>query len=85
MGLPELQRVVEGSTLSPQDKEVWLHALELMDDEQAQVILEAVADDPTELEALTRNVKLKQVAFAHGDRALLDQILEDEAADTSRV
>lgn len=85
MGLPELQRLVEGSELSAQDKDLWLRALEMMDDEQAQAILESVADDPTELEALTRNVKLKQVAFAQGDHTLMEQVLEDEVADVSRA
>ena len=85
MGVSDLQQLVDASSLSQSDKDLWLHALEIMDDEQAQSVLDAIADDPQELEALTRNVKLKQVALASGDHALLDQILEDEVEDLSRI
>ena len=85
MGVSDLQKLVDASSLPEQDKDLWLHALEVMDDEQAQAVLDAVADDPHELEALTRNVKLKQVALASGDHALLDQILEDETEDIYRI
>jgi 2-hydroxychromene-2-carboxylate isomerase len=85
MSISQLQQVVEDSGLSQSDKDLWLHALELMDDEQAQAIMESVGDDPEELEAFTRNLKLKQVAFASGDRALMDQILEEETEEIQRL
>jgi hypothetical protein len=80
-----LQRRIEDSELSEQDKGFWLKILETMDDEQAQMILDSVEDDEHELSALTRNIKLKQVAFATGDDMLLGQILEDEAEEIMSI
>lgn len=71
--------------MSQADKDMWLRTLEIMDDEQAQAVMEAVGSDPHELEEMTRNIKLKQVAFANGDLALLDQILEEETADIAQL
>jgi len=85
MGISGLQQLVEGSNLPESDKDIWLITLEMMDDEQAQAILDSVADDPQELETLTRNMKMKQVAFANGDDALLSQVLEDEKEELARA
>lgn len=76
--MSQLQHLVENSALSAQDKDMWLRTLEMLDDEQAQAIYAAVGNDPHELDTFTRNVKLKQIAFASGDEALLDQILQEE-------
>lgn len=81
MAISELQQFVEQSELSGPEKDLWLRALEVMDDEQAQSVLEAVQSDPGELEALTRNLKVKQVALATKDRPLLQQVLEEEIDD----
>jgi hypothetical protein len=78
MAVSELQEKIEQSHLSDKDKDMWVHALEVMDDEQADAILELVGEDDEELNEMTRNIKLKRVAFASGDGKLLDQILEDE-------
>lgn len=81
MAISELQQFVEQSELSSPEKDLWLRALEVMDDEQAQSVLEAVQNDPGELESLTRNLKVKQVALATKDRPLLQQVLEEEIDD----
>jgi len=60
---------------------MWLHTMEMLDDEQAAAILEVVGEDPHELDELTRNIKLKQIAFATGDEELLGHILETEKED----
>jgi hypothetical protein len=78
MAVSELQQVIEQSELSGPEKDLWLRALEVLDDEQAQSVLEAVQNDPAELEALTRNLKVKQVAIATKDRPLMQQIIEEE-------
>jgi hypothetical protein len=83
MAVSELQQVVEQSELSSAEKDLWLRALEVMDDEQAQSVLEAVQTDPTELETLTRNLKVKQVAIATKDRPLMKQVLDEEVDDIS--
>jgi hypothetical protein len=85
MSISRLQQFVEDSGLSQADKDLWLHTLEFIDDEQAQGILESVGDDPHELEAFTRNLKLKQVAFANGDEALLQQVLDEESDEMTRL
>lgn len=64
---------------------MWLRALEALDDDQAQAIVDSIADDPTELETLTRNIKLKQVALASGDTALLDQLLAEETEEITNL
>ena len=84
MAVSELQQVVEQSDLSGPEKDLWLRALEVMDDEQAQSVLEAVQTDPTELETLTRNLKVKQVAIATKDRPLMKQVLDEEIDDIAR-
>lgn len=78
MTISRLQHFIENSALSDRDKDMWLHAMEILDDDQATAILEEVQEDPLELEALTRNLKVKQIAFASGDEKLMDQILEEE-------
>ena len=81
MALIELQEAVEQSELSGPEKDLWLRALEVMDEEQAQSVLETIRDDPAELDALTRNLKVKQVAVATKDRPLMRQVLNDEIDD----
>jgi hypothetical protein len=83
MAISQLQHVIDNSALSDNDKDLWLRAMELLDEEQAETILQAVQDDPHELEDLTRNLKVKQVAFATGDQALMDQVLEEEKTEIS--
>ncbi|MCC6934846.1 MAG: hypothetical protein IT406_04130 [Candidatus Yanofskybacteria bacterium] len=78
MGVAELQRRIESSHLSAEDKDMWLHALEMMDDEQAQEILESLDGDERDLDDMTRNIKVKRIALAQGDGALLNQILASE-------
>jgi hypothetical protein len=78
MALSELQHLIENSALSGQDKDMWLHTMEMLDDEQAATIVEAAGDDPHELDVLTRNLKLKQIAIASGDADLLQEILGTE-------
>lgn len=81
MTISKLQHFIENSALSDQDKDMWLHAMEILDDDQAATILEEVQEDPIELETLTRNLKVKQIAFATGDEKLMGQILEEEKED----
>ena len=83
MAISQLQEFIESSTLSDNDKDIWLRAMEVLDDDQAEVILETVKEDPHELEDLTRNLKMKQVAFATNDEALMDQILDEEKEEVS--
>ena len=83
MAISQLQHVIDNSALSEADKDLWLRAMELLDEEQAEAILEAVQNDPHELEDLTRNLKIKQVAFATGDESLMNQILEEEKTEIS--
>ena len=85
MAVSELQQHIEQSELSGPEKDLWLRALEVMDDEQALSVLEAVSDDPAELEALTRNLKVKQVAIATKDRPLMRQILDGEIDDITHA
>jgi hypothetical protein len=63
---------------------MWLRAMEHMDDEDAEAVLEAARDDEHELELLTRNLKLKQIAVKSGDGALLRQV-EREEEDYSKT
>jgi uncharacterized LabA/DUF88 family protein len=81
MAVSDLQEKIEQSHLSDKDKDMWVHALELMDDEQADMILEAIGDDDEELNDMTRNIKLKRVALASGDGKLFEQLLDDEVHD----
>ena len=83
MAISRLQHVIDNSALSETDKDLWLRALELLDEEQAETIVEVVQDDPHALEGLTRNLKMKQDAFARGDESLMGQILEEEKAEIS--
>lgn len=78
MGVAGLQRFIEASHLSAEDKDMWLHALEMMDDEQAQAVLESLDEGGRDLDEMTRNIKLKRIALAQGDDTLLNQILESE-------
>jgi hypothetical protein len=83
MALSQLQHFIENSALPDNDKDLWLRAMEILDDDQAEAILEVVKDDPHELDELTRNLKIKQVAFATGDEKLMAQILEEEKEDVA--
>ncbi len=85
MSTLQLQQYIESSDLSESDKNVWLRTMEVMDDEQAQAVIDAVGEDPHKLEAFTRNVKLKQIAFANGDLTLLEQILKEESDEIARL
>ncbi len=85
MAISQLQNFIENSALSDQDKDLWLRAMELLDDDQAGEILEAVKDDVHELDELTRNLKVKQVAFATGDQALMDQVLDEEKREITEL
>jgi hypothetical protein len=85
MSVSQLQQLIENSTLSETDKDMWLHTMEILDDEHADAILDVVRDDPHELDVMTRNLKLKQIAFADGDENLLNQILDEEKENLSRV
>jgi hypothetical protein len=85
MAIVRLQRLIESSGLSEADKDMWLHTLEVIDDEQAQAVLDAVGADLHELESFTHNLKLKQIAFARGDDTLLDQLLEEEVEEFTHL
>ena len=79
--MTQLQETVEASSLSQEDKDLWLRAMELLDDDQSQTILDVITEDPFELEALTKNLKAKQAAIASGDMTSMDAVLEAEAKE----
>ena len=85
MAISQLQHIIDNSALSVADKDLWLRAMELLDEEQAETIVDVVQDDPQELEDLTRNLKMKQDAFARGDEPLMGQILEEEKAEVPNL
>jgi hypothetical protein len=80
MAVSQLQEFIEQSELSDKDKDMWWHMMDVIDDDHAQAILESLGDNPLELEVLTRNLKLKQIAFKSGDPELFEQIIQEELA-----
>jgi hypothetical protein len=81
MTLSRLQHLVESSALPEEDKDLWLHAMEAMDDDAATLVLEALSGDEHldhVLDEMTRSIKLKRLAMADGDSDLMGQLVQEE-------
>lgn len=79
--MSRLQHMIESSALPEEDKDLWLHAMETMDDDAAALVLEALSGDEHlehAIEEMTRSIKLKRLAMADKDANLMSQLVEEE-------
>lgn len=80
-----LASVIQGSNLSESDKSLWNQAMAVLDDEQAQALLEMIGGEEEHLSWLTENIKMKKEAMTADDRELMRKIVADEKEKLSKI
>jgi hypothetical protein len=74
----QITEIIQQSTLTDEQKEVWGEFLESLDQELLMPILETIKDDEEMLKLLTKNLEDKVAALAFNEPGAWDAIIEDE-------
>ena len=81
----ELKKIIEESSLSEEDKEVWRRAIELNEPELLEMVYNYLAEEPGKLAWLTEMLKKKMEALKNGDKDLWEEIVKGEVEEINKT
>lgn len=74
----QISQIINDSSLTDEQKEVWLEFIERLDDGLLEPILETISDDEEMLKLLTKNLEDKVAALAFNEPGAWDSIIDNE-------
>lgn len=79
----KLLKIIESSTLNPEDKKQLSDTIELMPQEQQLVLFTLLEEDPNTLDLIMKNFKMKLEAVDNPDK--IQKIIDAENEDFNRA
>ncbi len=81
----ELEKLINSSELSSEDKQLWINTLENADKELASMLLTYLRDYPNKLSWFTGILKRKIKAMKNNDPAEWEKITREEAEELKKM
>lgn len=74
----QLTQIINTSNLTAEDKELWQQAIENLEEDDLQAILDILNEDPSQLSFLTGNLRTKVNALKSDDQNAWDLAVSEE-------
>jgi len=74
----DLKKIIDEMNLELEQKIMWHHFIEVSRDKDIQLILEAVQEDPKNIDVLSKNMQDKVRALLEQDEDKLNKVISEE-------